>query len=52
MEDQIARDDEDAQAHEAFIWFLRALTAAKTVSEVNAAAGALLQDLGEEPSDG
>lgn len=34
----------------AFVWFLRALTAAQTVADVNAAAGALLQDLGEEPS--
>lgn len=51
MTDQVARDDEEQQQWQAFVWFLRALTQAKTVAEVNAAAGALLQDLGEEPAD-
>ena len=39
--------DEDEKA---FVHFLYALTGSKTVEDVAASAGALLQDLGWEPS--
>jgi len=42
--------DENEQIYQAFVTFLRTLTTATDIAEVNAAAGALLQDLGEEPS--
>lgn len=41
----------DEQAYKSFVKFLRAFTEARSVADMQIAAGVLLQDLGEEPDD-
>ena len=49
--DENEKVNEDVEHYQAFVGFLRTVATATSLTEVNVAAGALLQDLGEEPAD-